>query len=160
VDDAGHDRDPALKAAWLGAVDAMVGRLVGRLAGGVGGGGEGADPARPPFILAVTGDHSTPAVFGDHSVEPVPFAAAPVGPLAAALGGATALEGRYGGVGRLEPVPLGPAGGAPPRPPPPATFPPPPAFDEAAAAAGSLGRFPGREVMPLLARMAREWGGV
>jgi 2,3-diphosphopglycerate-independent phosphoglycerate mutase len=150
VDDAGHDRDPALKAAWLGAVDAMVGRLAGRLASGGGG------SAHPSFILAVTGDHSTPAVFGDHSVEPVPFAAAPVSLLVKALGGAEALVARYGGAARLEPVWL--RGGAPP-PPPSSTFPPVSAFDEASAAAGNLGRFPGRELMPLLARMAGAWGG-
>ena len=56
----------------------------------------------------------------------------------------------------LEPVRL--RGGAPP-PPPSSTFPPVSAFDEASAAAGNLGRFPGRELMPLLARMAGAWGG-
>ena len=30
------------------------------------------------FTIVVTGDHSTPAVFGDHSHEPVPFAIADV----------------------------------------------------------------------------------
>ncbi len=30
------------------------------------------------FAVAVTGDHSTPAVYGDHSHEPVPFAIAHV----------------------------------------------------------------------------------
>ena len=140
VDDAGHDRDPALKAAWLGAVDAMVGRLVGRL--GAAGGGRS-------FLLAVTGDHSTPAAFGDHSVEPVPFAAAPVGGVVEALGGAEGLLARYGGPARLEPVAVDAR--AVVRP---ASFPPGVAFDEAAAACGALGRFPGREMMRLLARMA------
>jgi len=154
VDDAGHDRDPALKAAWLGAVDAMVGRLVGSLAGG-GGGGSTAAAAGDCVLLAVTGDHSTPAAFGDHSIEPVPFAAAPVAALARALGGGAALLERYGGAARLEPVGV-PVG----RPRPPPAFPPPPAFEEAAAAAGCLGRFPGREMMPLLARLAGAWGGV
>ena len=31
-----------------------------------------------PFSILVTGDHSTPALFGDHSHEPVPLAVAPV----------------------------------------------------------------------------------
>ena len=144
-----------MKAAWLGAVDGMVGRLAARLAASPH------DPA-PSFVLAATGDHSTPALFGDHSVEPVPFAASTVRAVAASLGGGGRLERVYGrGPARIDPVPADPAGpplsswgGAPPPP----TFPPPPAFDEAAAAAGCLGRFPGREVMPLLARLASTWG--
>ncbi len=40
---------------------------------------EGASPtACRGFAVAVTGDHSTPAVYGDHSHEPVPFAVAHV----------------------------------------------------------------------------------
>ena len=31
------------------------------------------------FNVVVTGDHSTPVVFGDHSHEPVPFTIASVG---------------------------------------------------------------------------------
>ncbi len=53
-------------------VDIMVGQLLRRLAEDelqCGGG---------PYLLAVTGDHSTPVEFGDHSHEPVPFAAAHV----------------------------------------------------------------------------------
>jgi hypothetical protein len=30
------------------------------------------------FMVVVTGDHSTPVLFGDHSLEPVPFAVAHV----------------------------------------------------------------------------------
>lgn len=51
----------------------MVGQLIARLVAA-----EGADSSRR-FSVAVTGDHSTPAVFGDHSHEPVPFAAAHIG---------------------------------------------------------------------------------
>jgi 2,3-diphosphopglycerate-independent phosphoglycerate mutase len=148
VDDAGHDRDPALKAAWLGAVDAMVARLAGRLASGGNGRGHS-------FVLAATGDHSTPALFGDHSVEPVPFAASTVGAVVRAVGGRL-VEAACAGPARIEPVPLQ---SHQQRWSPPSTFPPPPAFDETAAAAGCLGRFPGREVMPLLARLAGAWGG-
>jgi len=31
------------------------------------------------FVVVLTGDHSTPVEFGDHSAEPVPFTVAPVG---------------------------------------------------------------------------------
>ena len=33
-------------------------------------------------------------------------------------------------------------------------------FDETSASRGSLGRFPGAEVMPLLVRLSAAWGGV
>ncbi len=49
----------------------MVGQLLRRL-------WEAQQQGDSPFVLAVTGDHSTPVVFGDHSHEPVPFAAAHV----------------------------------------------------------------------------------
>lgn len=39
------------------------------------------------YCVCVTGDHSTPVVFGDHSHEPVPFTAARVCDVVAAMGG-------------------------------------------------------------------------
>ena len=83
---------------YIEVVDAMVGQLLRRLAdaeGGGGGGGtavaadkylgggaaagEGASGgAVTRFAVCVTGDHSTPVVFGDHSHEPVPLAIAHV----------------------------------------------------------------------------------
>jgi len=64
----------------LEAVDVMVRQLVARLwADQAAGGG--------PYALAVTGDHSTPVAFGDHSHEPVPFAVAHLEHVVAALGG-------------------------------------------------------------------------
>ena len=50
----------------------MVLQLIARLAAAEKG-------ASGKFSVVVTGDHSTPVVFGDHSHEPVPFAAAHVG---------------------------------------------------------------------------------
>eukprot|EP00899_Mesostigma_viride_P027477 jgi/Mesvir1/7914/Mv26581-RA.4 len=69
VDDAGHDRNLALKRAGLRSVDAMLGQLV-RALWQAEGRGDGR------YILCVTGDHTTPVEYGDHSCEPVPFAAA------------------------------------------------------------------------------------
>ena len=40
--------------------------------------GEAGDAGGRRFAVAVTGDHSTPAIYGDHSHEPVPFAIAHV----------------------------------------------------------------------------------
>lgn len=71
VDDAGHDRDVKKKLHYLRAADRMLATLRTALhAAAVAGKGE--------FALAVTGDHSTPVMAGDHSCEPVPFAIADV----------------------------------------------------------------------------------
>jgi hypothetical protein len=47
---------------------------------------------QPGYAICVTGDHSTPVVFGDHSHEPVPFALAWVRDAVAARGGLQQLE--------------------------------------------------------------------
>lgn len=54
---------------YLEAVDVMARQLVARLAAAEAAG-------RGRFAVCVTGDHSTPVVFGDHSHEPVPLALA------------------------------------------------------------------------------------
>ncbi|KAI8467172.1 MAG: 2,3-bisphosphoglycerate-independent phosphoglycerate mutase-domain-containing protein [Monoraphidium minutum] len=58
---------------------------------GGGGGAQRRARTRQRYALCVTGDHSTPVVFGDHSHEPVPFALAHVRHAAATLGGAPQL---------------------------------------------------------------------
>jgi len=57
---------------YFEVVDQMVRQLVARLSAAK----EAGEATR--FTVVVTGDHSTPAVFGDHSHEPVPFAVAAV----------------------------------------------------------------------------------
>ena len=61
-----------MQVRYFEVVDQMVRQLVARLSA--------AEEAQPDvrFTVVVTGDHSTPAVFGDHSHEPVPFAIADV----------------------------------------------------------------------------------
>lgn len=59
VDDAGHDADPQLKMRMIEKCDVMIGQLVAKLPADV--------------AICVTGDHSTPCYFADHSHEPVPF---------------------------------------------------------------------------------------
>ncbi len=62
---------PVPQVRFQEAVDAMVGQLLRRL-------WEAEAAGRGRYVVAVTGDHSTPVVFGDHSHEPVPFAVATV----------------------------------------------------------------------------------
>ena len=60
-----------LQVSFLSAIDLMLGQLIKRLHGA------SCTNASTTFI-AVTGDHSTPVEYGDHSHEPVPFSIAPV----------------------------------------------------------------------------------
>jgi 2,3-diphosphopglycerate-independent phosphoglycerate mutase len=94
VDDAGHDRAVDLKVAYLEVVDTMVGQLVRLLWQAEKKGEEEKDEEgqRQKFTIIVTGDHSTPVEFGDHSNEPVPFAIAHVRHAVHALGGDVAIQ--------------------------------------------------------------------
>ncbi|XP_061362088.1 uncharacterized protein LOC133305861 isoform X2 [Gastrolobium bilobum] len=67
IDDAGHDKASILKVKALEAVDTAVGQLARLL-------WEAESTGNFQFFLCVTGDHSTPVEYGDHSFEPVPFA--------------------------------------------------------------------------------------
>ena len=80
------------QVGYLEAVDAMVGQLIRRLGqaedsasqaasqhtGPAMGADQAGSGAGRQYAVCITGDHSTPAVFGDHSHEPVPFALAHV----------------------------------------------------------------------------------
>ncbi len=109
---------------------------------------------QPRFAICITGDHSTPVAYGDHSHDPVPFAIARVRDVVDGLGGRAWVRS----------VPMGPI--APPEgartsdltatwnwqdqqavsP----RWDDVARFDEISAAAGALGRFPGQQVMPLV----------
>ncbi|KAK2359693.1 putative 2,3-bisphosphoglycerate-independent phosphoglycerate mutase [Trifolium repens] len=67
IDDAGHDKASILKVKALEAVDTAIGQLARLL-------WEAESTGKFQFFLCVTGDHSTPVEYGDHSFEPVPFA--------------------------------------------------------------------------------------
>lgn len=67
IDDAGHDKASILKVKALEAVDTAIGQLARLL-------WEAESTGNFQFFLCVTGDHSTPVEYGDHSFEPVPFA--------------------------------------------------------------------------------------
>ena len=53
------------------------------------------------YYLCVTGDHSTPVEYGDHSFEPVPFAICQLKDFVDAMGGEAAIMKTS-----LEPFPL------------------------------------------------------
>ncbi|KAF7811223.1 2,3-bisphosphoglycerate-independent phosphoglycerate mutase 1 [Senna tora] len=67
IDDAGHDKASVLKVKALEAVDRTIAQLARLL-------WEAESTGSFQYILCVTGDHSTPVEYGDHSFEPVPFA--------------------------------------------------------------------------------------
>jgi len=64
VDDAGHDKNVNLKVKFLEEIDGMVLEIINLL-----------EPLseNQSFMIVITGDHSTPVLYGDHSCEPVPF---------------------------------------------------------------------------------------
>lgn len=140
VDDAGHDRDVRRKVEWLQKCDDMIAHILTLLRA------KDAETQRlqregqsldTKTTIVVTGDHSTPVIYGDHSVEPVPFVITCAGflpstdlrevhrSLSTAVGTATALQQLC----LSDPVRR---------------------FTENDCAAGLLGRFPGRELQPLL----------
>jgi 2,3-bisphosphoglycerate-independent phosphoglycerate mutase len=154
VDDAGHDRNLAYRVAYLRACDALLAQLVARLwAAQADSGGA------VRYALCVTGDHSTPVLFGDHSNEPVPFALAHLADVVTALGGDAAVRATplrpirtpefcpEGAVEAPQQPPEWRGGGA-------VAGDAVAVFDEVAAAAGGLGRFCGAAVMPLLKAFA------
>ncbi|KAL9230124.1 hypothetical protein vseg_005513 [Gypsophila vaccaria] len=66
IDDAGHDKAAVFKVKGLEVVDKAIGQLAKLL-------WEAESSGKFEYFLCVTGDHSTPVEYGDHSFEPVPF---------------------------------------------------------------------------------------
>ena len=60
-----------MQVKYFEVADRMIRQLIFRLA-------KRERESAERFNIVVTGDHSTPVVFGDHSHEPVPFAIAQV----------------------------------------------------------------------------------
>ncbi|KAI8055856.1 2,3-bisphosphoglycerate-independent phosphoglycerate mutase-domain-containing protein [Syncephalis plumigaleata] len=67
VDDAGHDRNIDYKIRFLQEIDQMLGSIMDKLNAYT----RQSDAHK--ITLCITGDHSTPVLYGDHSYEPVPF---------------------------------------------------------------------------------------
>ncbi|KAI5559156.1 hypothetical protein BDE02_17G090700 [Populus trichocarpa] len=80
IDDAGHDKASILKVKALEAVDRAIGQLAKLLL-------QAESTGKFQYFLCVTGDHSTPVEYGDHSFEPVPFSMCRLRDFVGAVGG-------------------------------------------------------------------------
>ncbi|XP_034210361.1 probable 2,3-bisphosphoglycerate-independent phosphoglycerate mutase isoform X2 [Prunus dulcis] len=150
IDDAGHDKATIFKVKALEAVDRAIGQLSRLL-------WESESAGNFKYFLCVTGDHSTPVEYGDHSFEPVPFTICPLKDFVDAVGVETILGGS------LDPFPLPTVKDGEhlaedvkiehgERSKQPRAFRGDSVyeFNEIAAARGCLGRFPGGEMMGVI----------
>ncbi|KAH0869952.1 hypothetical protein HID58_076974 [Brassica napus] len=94
IDDAGHDKATMFKVKGLEAVDKAIRQLAKLL-------WQAESCNNYQYFLCVTGDHSTPVEYGDHSFEPVPFTMCRLREFVSAVGGESALLETS-----LEPFPL------------------------------------------------------
>lgn len=151
IDDAGHDKASLFKVKALEAVDRAIGQLARLL-------WQAESSGKFQYSLCVTGDHSTPVEYGDHSFEPVPFALCRLQDFVGAVGGESVVLANP-----LDPFPL-PSnkadedlsenlgleeekGSKPIKAfSGDSVF----GFNEIAAARGCLGRFPGGEMMGII----------
>ncbi|XP_019197309.1 PREDICTED: uncharacterized protein LOC109191178 isoform X2 [Ipomoea nil] len=151
IDDAGHDKASVFKVKGLEAVDRAIGQLAKLLWPAESSG-------KFQFFICVTGDHSTPVEYGDHSFEPVPFALCSLKDFAGAVGGETVLLETS-----LDPFPLptikagedlaldvGVEGGERSKQHRAFSGDCVNEFNEIAAVRGCLGRFPGSEMMGII----------
>ncbi|KAK4409783.1 2,3-bisphosphoglycerate-independent phosphoglycerate mutase 1 [Sesamum angolense] len=84
IDDAGHDKASIFKAKGLEAVDRAIGQLARLL-------WQAESTGAFQYYICVTGDHSTPVEYGDHSFEPVPFTLCRLKDFVGAVGGESHL---------------------------------------------------------------------
>lgn len=112
----GHEQDRQKKVHWLQEADAMTAEVARLLVA----------RGRLDVVLIVTGDHSTPTAFGDHTCEPVPIAFADV------LG---AIGPHHSGPQYVHSDECSSLA------------------EVIAGSRGSLGRFPALEIMPLIRRL-------
>ncbi|KAJ9540671.1 hypothetical protein OSB04_027177 [Centaurea solstitialis] len=85
IDDAGHDKASVFKVKGLEAVDKAIGQLARLL-------WEAESTGQFEFSLCITGDHSTPVEYGDHSFEPVPFTLCRLKDYVGAVGGDSVIK--------------------------------------------------------------------
>lgn len=85
IDDAGHDKASVFKAKGLEAVDKAIGQLAKLL-------WQAESTGAFQYYICITGDHSTPVEYGDHSFEPVPFTLCRLKDFIGAVGGESHLS--------------------------------------------------------------------
>lgn len=90
VDDAGHDKASNFKVKALEAVDRAIGQLA-RLLWQAEAEAEAEANGKLHYSICVTGDHSTPVEYGDHSFEPVPFTLCRLKDFVDAVGGESVI---------------------------------------------------------------------
>lgn len=154
IDDAGHDKAVKLKVRGLEAVDRAIGQLARLL-------WEAEKAGHYQYFLCVTGDHSTPVEYGDHSFEPVPFAICRLRDYVGAIGEDNVLDTP------LDDFPLPSVksgedlsdsiGSTEHKPDQPKAFRGDSVckFNEISAARGCLGRFPGSEMMGIIKKFIK-----
>ncbi|KAK8542786.1 hypothetical protein V6N13_136667 [Hibiscus sabdariffa] len=156
IDDAGHDKATIFKVKGLEAVDQAIGQLAkllwqAKLTGNF------------QYFICVSGDHSTPVEYGDHSFEPVPFTMCRLKDFVGAIGGESVVLETS-----LDPFPLPTVKAcedlnedialeAERQCKQVQSFSGDSVFElnEIAAARGSLGRFPGGEMMGIVKRFLK-----
>ncbi|KAL8546155.1 hypothetical protein ACS0TY_006034 [Phlomoides rotata] len=84
IDDAGHDKASVFKVKGVETVDRAIGQLAKLL-------WQAESTGAFQYYICVTGDHSTPVEYGDHSFEPVPFALCRLKDFVGAVGGESRL---------------------------------------------------------------------
>lgn len=89
-DIAGHDRQPELKRDLLEKIDASLAPL--------------REGLRGEWIVAVTGDHSTSSLTGEHTGDPVPLLVSSPDVRRDGVGGFDEVSAAQGGLGRLRGV--------------------------------------------------------
>lgn len=151
IDDAGHDKASLFKVKGLEAVDRAIRQLAKLL-------WQAESTGKFEYFLCVTGDHSTPVEYGDHSFEPVPFTMCRLKDFVGAVGGESVvletsldpfplptvqagedLSEDFAVVGDTESKQVTAFSGDSVV-----------EFNEIAAARGCLGRFPGGEMMGII----------
>lgn len=95
VDEASHDRRADWKVKYLEVADKVLGQLIrllweqeeGQKCRSTENGCVSME-----YSIVVTGDHTTPLNYGDHSYEPVPFAISYLKDIVAAVGGSNVVK--------------------------------------------------------------------
>ncbi|KAJ6229233.1 cofactor-independent phosphoglycerate mutase [Anaeramoeba flamelloides] len=117
IDDASHDGEPKLKRDLIQKGEEMITKIVNALA---------KNEDNTEYLIVVSGDHTTPCGYKDHSFEPVPFTVSTIQRTYNALNGIQEKEEFVLGSDQVE------------------------KYDEISVSRGQLGRFPGSEIIEMM----------